>query len=195
MDYQIACACGRNVDITEGAAGANLPCLCGRTITVPTLEELRIAAGQPPHQPSPELVIEHLLAEGRLPGSQVCTACDANTDETVLVMVECERSWTSHASELNWRTLILWLFLPMLLILPVWIFHHALQGQREHLETGEETEHGTNKFYRLPLPLCYHCKHGLRGRRGLKKCLRRIPDYDRLLEKFPDAAVTLCKQG
>jgi hypothetical protein len=37
----LPCECGRQVALTEGAAGARVQCACGRTLRVPSLSELR----------------------------------------------------------------------------------------------------------------------------------------------------------
>jgi hypothetical protein len=65
MDFRINYDCGKSVTVTEGAAGARMLCPCGRTITVPSVKDLRLQAGLPPYNISPELMIEHLLAAGQ----------------------------------------------------------------------------------------------------------------------------------
>jgi Domain of unknown function (DUF1922) len=40
MDFRLPCECGRHLSVTEGAAGATLQCVCGRTVKVPSLGEL-----------------------------------------------------------------------------------------------------------------------------------------------------------
>jgi hypothetical protein len=41
MHFRLPCECGRQLSVTEGAAGATFQCACGRTVKVPSLEELR----------------------------------------------------------------------------------------------------------------------------------------------------------
>jgi hypothetical protein len=41
MTFVIDCACGHRLRVTEGDAGATVPCACGRAIAVPSLRELR----------------------------------------------------------------------------------------------------------------------------------------------------------
>ena len=38
--YQMACACGRPVIVSEASLGTSRHCVCGHTLTVPPLEEL-----------------------------------------------------------------------------------------------------------------------------------------------------------
>jgi tetratricopeptide (TPR) repeat protein len=45
MHIQLQCECGKDVSVTEAAAGASLPCDCGRTIKVPSLRDLWQLAG------------------------------------------------------------------------------------------------------------------------------------------------------
>jgi hypothetical protein len=41
MRFRLCCACGREVLATRGDAGASLACKCGRTVEVPSLNELQ----------------------------------------------------------------------------------------------------------------------------------------------------------
>jgi hypothetical protein len=85
MDFRMSCRCGRPFVVTEGAADATVECHdCGR---VPSLKELRIEAGLPPCNASPELVIERLLESGITPGGDTCVHCGLPTDETVQIMM------------------------------------------------------------------------------------------------------------
>jgi hypothetical protein len=60
----------------------------------------------------------------------------------------------------------------------------ALQGRGRR-------EYGKDKIYTLPLAVCQECQSDLRGERKLKEALRHVPEYNRLLNKFPDAVVRL----
>jgi hypothetical protein len=44
MRMRLHCDCGREVSVTEGAAGAALSCECGRKIQVPSLDEMQAFA-------------------------------------------------------------------------------------------------------------------------------------------------------
>src|SRR5262245_24384825 len=54
MHVPLSCQCGKRVLVTEGSAGATLPCECGRSIQVPPLGELRrrVADDDLPYVPS-----------------------------------------------------------------------------------------------------------------------------------------------
>jgi hypothetical protein len=45
MDFFLECACGKQVVATEGMAGTEVACTCGRLVAVPTLGELRRSRG------------------------------------------------------------------------------------------------------------------------------------------------------
>jgi hypothetical protein len=42
-DFQVSCACGGQITVTEAQAGATVLCRCGRSLRVPSLSELRSA--------------------------------------------------------------------------------------------------------------------------------------------------------
>jgi hypothetical protein len=178
LEFRVDCECGRFVMVKEGSAGAKLGCSCGRTILVPSLKELRLRAGLPAYSLSPELVIEHLLLAGELPSRRACAVCGADTDDRARVVTECERVWISRSGGFTWAHLLVFLFFPILL----WLLL---------LQKPEQRKYGKDKIYALPLAVCRGCLKKLRSRRTIKECLRKEPIYDRLLDKFPDAAVRL----
>jgi hypothetical protein len=146
-------------------------------MTVPSLKEMRLQAGLPAYNISPEAVIEHLLPIGRLPGSKICVVCGTETDHSIQILTECERSWTERSGGFSWITLI---FTTIFFPVRVWLW-----------ESVDEQEYGRDKVYSLPLPVCKECESAVRGRKAIKKFLDKIPEYSRLLEKFPDARVAV----
>jgi hypothetical protein len=177
MEFSLNCPCGNWVTVTEAAADGTVQCPCGRTMSVPPLKEMRLRAGLPAYNISPERMIEHLLASGELPGTRTCAQCGLDTEEMIQVMTECERGWTHRTGGTPWLALILTrLFWPI----TVWI-----------RESVEEREYGQDKMYPLPLPVCEKCQSNLRGPAAIKQCLHKIPEYSRLLNKYPDARVTI----
>jgi hypothetical protein len=44
------------------------------------------------------------------------------------------------------------------------------------------------------MTVCKPCQPAMRGRKAIKRGLDTIPDYARLLEKFPDATVAVTAQ-
>ena len=169
--------------MTEGDAGGSLLCPCGRSLRIPPLHELRSQAGLTPYYLSPELVIESLLAAGRLPPTKTCVCCGKETDEILRVSTECERSWVKWSGGSCWTSILVMLILPIwMLILPIWFWVWFW-------ERPERKEFGKDKIYSLPIPICLGCRPALRDTQSIKQALRKIPDYARLLDKFPDAKV------
>jgi hypothetical protein len=138
---------------------------------------MRLQAGLPAYNISPEVVIEHLLPTGQLPGTKSCVVCGTETDHSIQVLTECERSWTKRSGGFSWATLI---FTALFTGVRVWLW-----------ENVHEQEYGHDKVYSLPLPVCSACNSTIRGRKAIIQGLHKIPEYSRLLEKFPDARVAV----
>lgn len=178
MNFRVDCACGIPVRVTEASAGGSVQCLCGRSVPVPELRELRVRAGLPPYNVSPEVLIEHLLADGELPPDNHCVRCATPTEGRVHARAVCERTFSPRRSKMV--AFLLMLLSPVLAIIYL----------RDRVQDREEP-HGRDKIYRLPLPVCAGCRDNLHGRHALEEALRVFAVYDQLLEKFPDADLRL----
>jgi hypothetical protein len=178
MEFRVDCTCGAHVMVREGLAGTRRQCQCGRIIAVPPLHELRRQIGLPPYAVSPELVIEHLLTTGELLEDHTCVCCGAPAGEVLWVETECERRQVRESGGLS---------LPVLIVTGLlfgwWIWLFQLSQRRE------TREYGKDKIYRLPLAVCLACRPKVRSAKEVKKAMCRVPDYGRLLHKFPDATV------
>jgi hypothetical protein len=53
MAFAMRCTCGQRVEVTEGMASTSVPCPCGRTLSVPSLGELRQLYPQTEEPPDP----------------------------------------------------------------------------------------------------------------------------------------------
>jgi hypothetical protein len=165
--------CGSYVTVDETAAGTTVTCPCGRDVVVPSWRELNASSSLVEHELSPELVIETLFAVGRMPFESICVKCGAPTSKRIQVITECERAYRKGG--FSWATFIL-----SALFLPVKIFYWK-----------EQVEYGRDKVYWLPLPVCQGCREDFQDTAVLRRGLRRVEVYARLLEKFPDAKVRL----
>jgi len=181
MDYLLPCPCGQSVTVTEGSAGAQVKCTCGRTLTVPSLGGLRELAGEPAHLPAPEMVIEQMLYVGALPPDHRCVHCGLETADVVTIEVECERAWIRKKEGFG-ATLFLWLFVSW------WFALIAMLARDKGVH-----EFGRDKIYGLPLPICPQCRPMLTNREAARASLVRVPEYRRLLEKFPEAKIEVLK--
>ena len=177
MDFQIPCDCGKVLTVTEGSAGTEVTCACGRNVRVPSLGGLRQLAGIVVPHPAPELVIEQMLLAGTLPPDRNCVHCGAATTDLLTVHVECERAWRRGSdSTLSGNIgLFIGIFLKPISFL---------------LRAGDEEQvFGRDKIYDLPLPVCPSCRAKVSDELAIWTSLRRVPEYRRLLEKFPEAKV------
>lgn len=183
MEFQIDCPCGQKVTVNEGAADGMATCVCGRSVPVPALTELRVRAGLSPYHVSPELVIEHLLAAREIPWGQTCVRCGAATEELAEVVTDCERAWTKEVGTASWPAMVF-----ATLFMPMWAWVIAFQR-------GEERQYGKDKIYPLPLPICGACRPQLSSPKAVKDCLTVVPEYRHLLAKFPNAKVQVSLAG
>lgn len=177
MEFRVDCSCGNYVLVSEGAAGSTRDCSCGRIVPIPSLKELRLQAGLPPYELSPGMVIEYLLAQRTLPPNKECVQCRIETNEIVQVEIECEKTWVHGRGILFWIALVL---LAPFNAFGVWV-----------LERGNEEVYGENKRYTVPIAICAKCRKSLCNRTRVNQALQSIPEYGRLLDKYPDATVTL----
>jgi len=176
MNFLVRCECGASTSVSEGSAGAKIPCACGRTIAVPPLHQLRAEIGLSPYPGvSPEMAIERLLVAGRLPADNLCVGCGQETDQVAQVRAECERA-VVRGGGLSWPALLL-----SLLAAPFGVLIFPRQGQPQ--------EYGRDKIYTLPLVLCEACRRAAQDRDVLWDYFQRVSLYQELLMKFPSASV------
>jgi hypothetical protein len=180
MEYSIACECGRTLPVSAGEAGSLRLCQCGKEIVIPSLRALRQAAGQPVTE-TPELLVKSMLHENRVPDGDECVACAVRTDDIAIVRTDCEKKTIRWSGGKDGATaaLIGLLFGPLF----GWLFY---KSQRP----DEAREIGRDLTYLLPLRLCFRCANRVRGS-ALKKAMRQVPLYDRLLQKYPRAILSI----
>lgn len=176
MKYRVDCGCGKEIAVGAGQAGSTVACACGRTVEVPSLRELRVAAGQPATR-TPELILQVLLAEGRLPRESDCVGCRRETDGVVWVIAECERPEVQSDAAAGWG----WTAVALMLFgLFAAIFVRALASRVS--DTADEV--GRDVTLRLPLRCCPACEPSLQGERLWDAALS-VADYGPLLRKYP----------
>jgi hypothetical protein len=179
MQYELDCECGNKILVRETAAGAREQCQCGRTLVAPSLHELRRRAGLPEPGLSPEKVVETLLLAGRLPEDNHCVLCGTITDGVICCTTECERAYVQRGQPSAWAYLLA-------IITFGWIGAAVVRAS-----AGEDREWGKDRIFPLPLQICAACRPQLTGPAELKAALSRVPVYQRLLQKYPYAQVTL----
>jgi hypothetical protein len=181
MDITIACPCGEKFTRNEGSAGVRWKCSCGRDLQVPTLAELRRMSGEPE---DPERRIRGGIDKSELFPDRACCRCEARTDAWVPVMIECEPG-NFDAGGFDWKTLLFTIGLTLFLF-PVGIGYILLRSRGPNAGSY-------GKGYRVPLLICAACQKRL-DKGGLVECLRQVPVYDRLLDKYPEAKVSVIAQ-
>jgi hypothetical protein len=169
MKCRVYCTCGAPIDVEETAAGTTTRCTCGRSVAVPSLRDLRRQSGVSESSSSPALEVQALLLADRLPDEDHCVLCGVATDGCVRCRTECEKVFMSPA-------------------VPWWhyMFGYVVFGWLGALlvkaTAAEPQEFGTDRVFDLPLRVCDTCRHDLTSPSAVKKSLRRVPLYWRLLD-------------
>jgi hypothetical protein len=178
MDYQVPCGCGKSVAVNAGAAGSRVTCGCGRAVEVPSLRELRRLGGEA-DTVNPVLVIERMLADGELPAAGGCSGCGRADAEVVKVVAECERRWFRRPGRWDW--LIVAVFSWPIALITYWVDRRS----------GEVKEFGRDVVLTLPIRLCDECRAEMRTPADVANFLSAVPVYSRLLDRYPDAKLSL----
>jgi hypothetical protein len=171
-EYRVNCECGKSHQVTTGDAGSQLHCECGRTVDVPELHILRATAGEPTI--SPELAIELLLKDGKIPGDGNCICCGVPSNEKCYVRIVCERG---ELRAEGWRVNAWYTVLGLLL---GWIVVRR--------EWQPESVRGRHVEFRLPILLCSNCAPSM-TRSKIPDTLRKIDVYRQLLDKYPKSSI------
>jgi hypothetical protein len=172
MNYEVRCECGKPHIVTGTDAGASLPCGCGRTVEVPALHQLRLAAGQA--GAAPELLLTNMLLKKELPDTSACVECGTITDGIVWAEVKCE-----EAEQRVERSTPTGCFLPGLLLGYI-VISRTPQTVRE---LGREVR------FRIPIRCCDFCARSLTTS-SLRAALRQHPVCAGVLDKYPHAQVS-----
>ncbi|MFO0798131.1 MAG: hypothetical protein U0804_11705 [Gemmataceae bacterium] len=182
MDYRVTCGCGAAVPVRAGQAGTVRRCACGRDVEVPSLHELRQAAGQ--EALPPFLRVQTKLAAGLLPGTHSCAACGRETAATARVHVECERARVED--RLNNRAV-----LTGCLIGSVFGWLIALLAMMHLRSQDTSRQIGNDVAVAVPVPVCNICRPTLSDPAALRQALRTVSDYADLLDYYPEARLEL----
>jgi hypothetical protein len=182
MPYQLACNCGKQVEVEETSAGATTVCKCGRSVVVPSLRELRRLSGVAQPGLSPVLEIEAQLLAGNLPQEKQCVICGVDTEACIQCRTECEKAYVEAMRPSPWAYLVAFLTFGFFAAAAV-----AVAGVRPK----DAKVWGEDRTFSLPLRICDNCRPAWVEPDKLMVALRRVPLYRRLLAKFPEARVSL----
>jgi hypothetical protein len=177
MSYEVRCECGKSHAVSAADAGTSLRCACGRTLDVPALHQLRIAAGQ--QALAPAVQVRSLLLRDELPGTRECACCHRETDHLARVSVVCERVITKTRASPT-ATLLGCFFFGWIGALLAWLVSR----------TEPVAQYGEDISFVLPLRVCSVCDHELTTPAALRGALVATPAYAALLERYPNATVS-----
>ena len=174
MKFTLECPCGRSLAVEGTQAGTSVPCGCGAPVRVPSFSKLREMAGQRPYETGIVDVIHGMLRRGELPAGDRCAVSGEPTDDLIELHVEAERIHPGGDDRAY-----AWLGVLVSPILLLGLF------RQPRPDVGRETV--------VPTPLrvaaAHHPKVRSSGQRALKRWLRAVPVYARLLEEYPRAKV------
>jgi hypothetical protein len=193
MNVTLRCECGEPVSVTERAAGLRFPCRCGRSITVPPLGRLRELAGEPAIPPDPVAEVVYALTAGHLP-PKACVGCGRGDADLIELAAVCERRYRARAEGESGPPLFSFLLFGWAGMLVTCLFRR---------QTADLEWHGRETVVPMPLPVCDTCRgdYGVQGllalrrRAGWRRLLARVPAYDAVLKKYPDAELKLRRRG
>ena len=149
LDFSVRCECGQEHSVATTQAGTSLACLCGRSIEVPRLGELRARAGLQPVAENAVEITRRLTKEGKLPTGKCCLICGATTDSIYTPVAECETesSQTRH----DWASRVI----VILLASPLFVLSYLFSGRGDEIVAT----HGRDTHVGLPLRICERCQN------------------------------------
>ena len=98
MEFSVSCDCGQSITVSEGSAGSNQKCPCGKIIQVPSLAKLRTQLGLPPVEPEPDIEVLALVKAGALPPG-TCIGCGLEGTSVLPMEAVCEEMYAEHQGE------------------------------------------------------------------------------------------------
>jgi hypothetical protein len=178
--YQVTCQCGaaQNVNLTQ--AGSTIVCRCGCNVEVPSLVRLKSAAGE--ESVSPDFEIEHLLQANALPLEKDCLICHRTTQHVFHVQVDCERAINKSSRSRSEGC-------AFVLVGGLWGYFLYRTLMRDQ----SQIQHGRDLLFKLPLRICERCASDVQTSEEARLAMMESSLFRRLLEKFPNAKITLCR--
>jgi len=175
MDFSLECTCGRHLTVGSAEAGTTVSCECGALVAVPNLGKLRELAGQGAYEAGTVDTIVAMIRRGDLPWGDLCAVSGTPTDDVIDLYVEAERIYRAR----DRRAVYGWLGV---LVSPIFL---AGLFEKPGPLVGRETTVCT------PLRVAAIHQPVVRrsSQRALKRWLRSVPIYAKLLEEYPRARV------
>ncbi len=177
MGYALNCSCGRSFDVQTGQAGSTLKCHCGADVRVPSVSKLRELAGKAAYEVGVIDRIGGMIDRGELPTGGVCAVSGKSTSDVMDICVHAEHFQKPQEMNLQW-------FAPIAFLM---LFQPSLTFGQRHRPHGD----GRDTWVRTPLFIDseYHHKVRKASQKKLKRWLRSVPVYAKLLDEYPQATV------
>lgn len=172
MDLCVDCKCGQRRPVTPASCGSEIKCLCGESIAVPKLSDVRRACGKSAYATTPVERLRTLRKSGELPPTRGCGLCGLWTPQTVDCIVQCE----SHliVGESSWDSIVRVICEPLSIITLLF-------------SNPAPEVHGRSTGVRIPVPICVDCKpRFVKSDKHRKEALGNIALYSDLLREYPD---------
>ncbi|WP_254512637.1 hypothetical protein [Anatilimnocola floriformis] len=185
MPYTTSCPCGRDVPVEATQAGTELECPgCRRSVRVPRLSALRVAAGETAIPLNAAERVAHAVKQGLLPSNLVCPVTHGSVNAVAIFRIHCERSWKREqaAEEDHAISRLITMLLFSFVGLFVWT---SRKGKQEVL--------GRDTFVDTPLGVSSEALPQLsrqRNQRELQRLLCAIPEYAAVFAEYPGATVS-----
>jgi len=178
MRYPVRCECGKQYHFTAAQAGNHYSCPCGREMVVPSLSQMKMAAGE--EVLSPVVRLEQMVQLGLLPQESRCVFCRRPTAGVAHFWAICERVFVKKdASRVWWIVALSWIcfgWLGLILLM---------------FRARDDRMHGSDVRLRLPLRMCPDCAPELDGPGALRAAVLAVPVYADLLDQYPNAELAL----
>lgn len=177
MGFALNCTCGRSFEVQAGQAGSTLRCQCGAEVQVPSVSKLREMAGKAAYEVGVIDRINGMIDRGELPAGGVCAVSGNSTGDVLTIYVHAEKF--QRAEDKN-----------MLLLMPVaWLMllYPSFAFGRRYRPEGS----GRDTWVRTPLFVDskYQQKFRRASQKKLKRWLRSVPVYSKLLDEYPQSTV------
>lgn len=184
LPYRVTCACGGETPVSASAAGGSATCRhCGKEIAVPSLSRLRQLTGKGAYEAGTADVIRRMISSGELPEGEFCQISGRPTEHVETVYVHCEKTWKRPVDSIH-------AYIPFLLMgifsLPFYLIRACSTKFHTELEVL-----GRDVIVPAPVRLHEDCRRELKraSQRKLRRILRNVPIYAKLLEEYPHAKI------
>jgi hypothetical protein len=177
MEYHVSCQCGKRIPVKTEEAGTTIRCDCGRSVQVPSLSKLRTTSGLDAYESGAIDTIKRMLAEGALPWGETCAESGRPTKDLIQLVVQCERL---HVPQDRYKLALL------AVLIFGWVAALLAFGGKDREARGRDTS------IRIPLRLDREYQDRLArwaSQRRLRRLLRTVPVYARLLDEYPRATI------